>query len=74
MSEVSDKIINVSKTYLGPATESFLSRQCTAHLKVELASLTAAQVKTLAERVEKSAALIMDAAKAAELAKKIAAI
>lgn len=74
MSAISEKVIAVSKTYLGPATESFLARQCTAHLKIEFASLSADQVKLLAERVEKSAALIMDAAKATELAKKIATV
>ncbi|GAC1636127.1 MAG: hypothetical protein NVS9B14_14360 [Candidatus Acidiferrum sp.] len=74
MSDVSDTVINVSKVYLGPAAESFLSRQCTAHLKVEFAALNGGQLKMLAERVEKSAAPIMDPAKAAELAKKIAAI
>lgn len=74
MSAVSDKVVAVSKAYLGPATESFLARQCSAHLKVELTNLTSDHVKALAERVEKSAALIMDAAKASELAKKIAAL
>jgi hypothetical protein len=74
MSEVSDKVIEISKAYLGPATESFLSRQCKEHLKVELENLTAANLKDLAKWVGVGAALIMDRAKATQLAEKISSI
>jgi hypothetical protein len=73
MSAVSDKVLALSKPYLGPATESFLSRQCKGHLNMEMDAITAAQLKELAVWVERSGALIMEPAKAAELAKKIAA-
>jgi hypothetical protein len=74
MSQLSDKVLEVSKPYLGPAAESFLARQCKSHLNIEMSALGPANVKDLAKWVEQSAALIMDAPKAAELAKKIAAM
>ncbi len=73
MSAVSDKVLAVSKPYLGPAAESFLARQCKGHLNIEMSTLSTANLKDLAKWVETGAALIMDAAKATELSKKIAA-
>ena len=73
MSALSDKLRNLSKPYLGPAAESFLSRQCKGHLNIDMAAITSAHLKDLAAWVERSGALIMDPAKAAELAGKIAA-
>lgn len=72
MSALSDKVIALSKPYLGPAAESFLNRQC-GHLKIEMSALTPAHLKDLAMWVSRSGALIMDAQKADELAKKVAA-
>ena len=72
MSAISDKVIAISKPYFGPATESFLSRQCKGHLKIDVAELNESHLKDLARWVESSGALIMDAAKAAEVATKIA--
>lgn len=72
MSALSDKVIAASKPYLGPATESFIARQCQSHLKVDPSALTAINLKALSEWVERSGALVMDPAKATELAKKIA--
>ena len=69
-----EKLVGVGKPYLGPATETFLTRQCKSHLKIEAADLTQAHLKDLAKWVENSAGLIMDQAKAAEMARKIAAL
>jgi len=70
-----DKVVNVSKPYLGPATEQFLSRQCKTHLKLaEPAQLMSANLKDLGKWVENSGSLVMDAPKAAELARKIVAL
>ncbi len=69
-----EQVLAVSKPYLGPATESFLSRQCKSHLKTELTDLTASQLKDLAKWVEVGAGLVMDQAKAVELAKKVASL
>jgi hypothetical protein len=74
MSQLSDRVVEISKPYLGPATESFLARQCKSHLNIEITALAATNMKDLAKWVEQSGALIMDAPKAAELAKKIAAM
>jgi hypothetical protein len=73
MSALSDKVVGLSKPYLGPATESFLARQCSTHLKIDIATLGSSHLPDLAKWVENSGSLIMDAAKAAELAKKILA-
>ena len=73
MSALSDKVIALSKPYLGPATETFLGRQC-QHLRVDMASLTPAHLKDLSTWVRRSGALIMDASKADKLANQIAAI
>lgn len=72
MSAVFDKVLAISKPYLGPAAESFLSRQCRAHLKVEAKDLSSGQLKELAKWAEIGAGLLMDPAKAAEMARKIA--
>ena len=74
MSATSDKVLAVSKPYLGPAAESFLTRQCQGHLHVELAALEPSHLKDLAKWVEVGAKLVMDGAKAADLSKKIAAL
>jgi len=74
MSAISDKVLTISKPYLGPAAESFLSRQCKAHLKTDIAMLDASHLRELAKWVEVGAGLIMDKAKASELSKKIGAL
>lgn len=71
MSDISDKVLTLSKPYLGPAAESFLERQCKEHLKVAFSALTHDNLLALAECVESFGPLVMPAAKAAELAKQI---
>lgn len=70
-SGLKDKLLSVCKPYLGPATDMFISRQCSHHLKVTLDTIGPAQLPDLAKWVEISAGLIMEAPKAAELAAKI---
>jgi hypothetical protein len=72
MSVLSDKVVTISKPFLGPATESFLSRQCKSHLKIELNELNTTHLKDLAKWVEIGAGLLMEPSKASDLAKKIA--
>jgi hypothetical protein len=74
MSATSDKVIALSKPYLGPATESFITRQCKLFLKIEMSALAPANLKELASCMEVGGRAIMDPAKASELGKKIAAI
>jgi hypothetical protein len=71
LTALAEKVIAISKPYFGPATESFLSRQCKGHLKVDVGELTPAHLPELAKWVATSAALIMDQAKATEVANKI---
>lgn len=68
---VYEKVVSVSKIYLGPATEAFIARQCKAHLKKEAAELAAADLVNLAKWLEIGAGLLMDQGKASELARKV---
>jgi hypothetical protein len=74
MSEVTNKVLTVSKPYLGPAAEAFLGRQCKLFLKIDMVALTPAHLKELAGCFEVGGRAIMEPAKATELAKKIAAL
>ncbi len=74
MSVLSDKALAIGKSYLGPAAESFLTRQCKAHLGAEFPNLAQAHLKDLAKWVEVGAGLLIDGPKATELANKIAAL
>jgi hypothetical protein len=71
MSALSDKVIAISKPYFGPATEKFLIRQC-AHLNIEVTAIEPSHLPKLAEWVNRSGKMIMDPAKASEVADKIA--
>lgn len=74
MSAISDQVLAIARPYLGPAAESFLSRQCKSHLKINFPEITRAQAKDLSKWVEIGAGLIMDGNKATELARKVAAV
>ena len=65
-----DEVVSVSKTYLGPATEQFLVRQCKI-LKLDARSITSRDLAALAKWVEIGAGMVMDAGKAKELALKV---
>ena len=69
-----ERVVAVGKPYLGPAAESFITRQCKNHLKVEPSGLTVGHIPVLANWMELGGALIMNPAKAAEMGKKVAAI
>jgi hypothetical protein len=69
-----EKTLALSKPYLGPAAENFISRQCKSHLKTEAPLLMASQLGELAKWVAIGAELIMDKGKAMELSGKIAAL
>ncbi len=68
---VYEDVVATGKTYLGPATEAFLSRQCKWHLKKQPAELTREDLPELAKWCEIGGGLVMDKARAAELAGKI---
>jgi hypothetical protein len=69
-----DSVLAVAKVYLGPAAESFVSRQCQVGLKTDAVNLTAAQFKDLASWVEVAACRFLDRQKAEEMSKRIAAL
>jgi hypothetical protein len=74
MSDITNKVLAVSKPYLGPATEAFLGRQCKLFLKIDMSALTSTHLKDLAGCFEVGGRAIMEPAKATELAKKIATL
>ena len=62
----------IARFYMGPAGQTFLQRQITRHLALpSCEDLKPPQLAELGKRCELSAALVMDAAKAAEFSKKI---
>jgi hypothetical protein len=69
---VYEKVVSVSKVYLGPAAEAFISRQCKSHLKKEPTELAGGDLAALAKWVEIGAGLLMDdPAKVTQLAAKV---
>ena len=69
-----DSVLTIAKTYLGPAAESFLARQCQGSVQVEATKLTTAHLKNLAAAVEVAACRFIDRAKAEDMAKRISAV
>ena len=66
-------VLAITKNYLGPAAESFLSRQCQL-LKFEATQITKDHCKDLAAAVEIAACRFIERAKAEDMAKRIAAL
>jgi hypothetical protein len=69
-----ESVLVVAKNYLGPAAESFLSRQCKLSLRIEAAQITKAHFKEFASHVEVAACRFIDRSKAEDMAKRIAAL
>ena len=73
MSELSDKILQISVDYLGPAAGKFLDRQTTSHMGgLNFNEITAENIPQLSWWVHVSAKLILDPAKAKDFSDKIA--
>ena len=72
MSTLSEKAVAVSATYLGPAAKVFLERQTRAHMGgLPFDQLEKQHLLELARWVQISAGLVIEPAKAKELAEKI---
>ena len=72
MSALSDKAVAISATYLGPAAKVFLERQTRAHMGgLPFETLERQHLPELARWVHISAKLIIEPAKAKELADQI---
>jgi len=71
MGELLKKVIEITQEYLGPASERFIRRQITGHLKTTPESLSSEHLEELANWVYISAKLIIEEEKAKELSEKI---
>lgn len=72
MSELSDKVLNVTKEYLGPAAEIFLNRQTKKHMQgLDFRNLEREHLLEFTKWVGLSAGLLIGKEKAKELCKKI---
>jgi hypothetical protein len=72
MSILSDKILNVTVEFIGPASERFLERQAVKHLNISSFSLVERQhLPDLVKWTKISAALLIGDAKAQELCNKL---
>ena len=72
MSEISAKVLQIATSYLGPASKTFLERQTKGHMGgLAFDDITKQHLPDLAKWVKVSAALVIDAAKADELANRI---
>jgi hypothetical protein len=69
-----DRVLAIAKFYLGPAAESFLTRQCQVGLKKDAANLTPGDFKALGSWVEVAACRFIETPKALEMANRIAAL
>lgn len=74
MSAISDKVLGIAVTYLGPAAKQFIDRQCKAHLNTDFDSIGPAHVPELAKWIKISAGLILDKTKSEEFANKVLAL
>lgn len=70
---VHERILTVTKAYLGPAADAFLTKQCQTHIKVSSAQLTEGHIKDLATVMEIAAYRFITPDRAAELKKKVLA-
>ncbi len=75
MTELSDKVLKLTTTYIGPASQKFLERQTISHMNsLAFNALEKQHLPELAKWVNTSASLLINQAKAKELADKIAAL
>lgn len=75
MTDLSDKVLKLTATYIGPASQKFLERQTVSHMDgLAFNMLEKKHLPDLAKWVNTSAGLLINPAKAKELADKISAI
>jgi len=74
MSDLSNKVLDIAVTYLGPAAKQFLERQCSAHLSSSFDALAPDQLPDLAKWIGISAGLVIGKDKAEEFANKVLAL
>ena len=69
-----DDVVNLSKTYFGPAAKKFVDRQISGNLKIESSQLSPSHLDELAKWCYTSGKLMIDDAKAQELSSKVKAL
>ncbi len=75
MTELSDKVLKLTLAYIGPASQKFLERQTVSHMGgLAFTTLEKKHLPELSKWVNTSAGLLINPAKAKELADKIAAL
>lgn len=67
-----ESVIDVCKPFMGPASEQFIRRQCSLHLKLEAEKLSKSDLAELTKCVEVGGLRFMEADKVKELASKLA--
>lgn len=72
--ELVTRVVAVAEGYLGPSAERFVLRQITVHLNATSADFNSSQIPELAHWIELSGSLLIDKAKAQELANKVRAL
>jgi len=73
VSELSEKVLKLTFDYIGPASPAFLERQTTTHMtNLKFVDLEKKHLPELSKWVNISGSLLIDKARAKELADKIA--
>lgn len=69
-----EEVVDLARNYMGPAAKKFVDRQIKAHLEIEGAELTYADIDELAEWCYTSSKLLMNDYKAREFSHAIKSI
>jgi len=73
MSELPNKILDISKVYSGPAANVFLQRQTKNHMGgLNFDDIDSSKLQELSKWINTSAALLIEKSKAEEFSKKVA--
>jgi hypothetical protein len=72
LTEISDKVLKLTITYIGPASQKFLERQTVSHMNgLAFNTIEKKHIPELAKWVQVSGGLLIAPAKAKDLADKI---
>jgi hypothetical protein len=75
MTVISEKVLKLTTAYIGPAAQRFLERQTTSHMNgLQFNNIEKQHLPELSKWVNTSGGLVIDKAKAQELANKILAL
>jgi len=75
LTDISEKVLKLTSTYIGPAAQRFLERQTISHMNgLQFNAIEKQHLPELSKWVNTSAGLVIDKTKAQELANKILAI